>query len=138
MLMEEKRIREIEKKTEVFSFGRLQDLANLYKLLKREDVSLKELENYLKAVVKRQKRTAATMEKLFRKRKKEWNRRTRRCPTCMSPLLLRPITVPKGKGNVEGYTCLWYCSNETCLFEEYTKDNFIELYTKVIRGREVG
>jgi len=53
----------------------------------------------------------------------------------MMPLGLRPITTPKGKANREGYTCHWYCTEETCDFEEYMKEDFRKIYKKIMGGR---
>lgn len=133
--MKDERIIEIARKTQVFNFSMLQDLVTLSELLERQGISFKELRSYFKARQKYYEKIKASQIKTLKQKEKEWNRKTRRCPNCTKPLLLRPITVPEGKRNKKGYTSHWYCGNNDCLFEEYTKDDYKELYTKVMERR---
>lgn len=133
--MEEKQIEEIAKKLAVFDFGRLQELLTLFGVLEREELTLKDVRKFVEAVKELQKTREAAFNKFNKEREKLWNKGTRRCPDCMKPLALRSITTPKGKANREGYTCHWFCLDEKCNFEEYTKENFQKIYKKIMGGR---
>lgn len=49
----------------------------------------------------------------------------RKCPRCKSLLGIRGIQVKKGKANVHGYKSHWFCLNEKCLWEEYSKKDLV-------------
>jgi hypothetical protein len=133
--MIEERIKEIRLKLAVFDFGRLQELLTLFSVLEREELTLEDVREFIEAVKELQKAREATFNKFNKDRERLWNKGTRRCPTCAKPLMLRPINTPKGKANREGYTCHWFCLDEKCNFEEYTKEDFQEVYKKIMGGR---
>jgi len=133
--MKEKRVEEIRQKLSVFSFPRLQELLTLFNLLEREKISLEDVREFITSFQELQETRRVTFDRIGKEREKKWNKGTRRCPTCMRPLALRPINVPKGKANREGYTCHWFCLDEKCSFEEYTKEDFQEIYKKIMEGR---
>jgi len=132
--MKEKRIKEIREKLAVFSFPRLQELLTLSSLLEKESIPLEEVREFISSYLELQETRRVVFEKINKEKERKWNKNTRRCPLCKMPLSFRPITVPKGKGNVNGYTCLWYCQEENCNFEEYTYEDFKEVYTKIMGG----
>lgn len=128
----------MDKKTEaklaVFGFGGLQNLVTLFDLLEKENISIGDVRNYVVSTVRRTEEKEATFQRMRKKQEERWTKGTRRCPTCMRPLALRAINIPKGKANREGHTCHWFCIEETCNFEEYTKEDFREIYTKIMGG----
>ena len=123
---------EIQTKLQVFSFAKLQGLVTLFKLLKREKISLRDVENYIKNIQESWEKDRKIRVKDFKEKEKRWNKGTRKCPVCRKPLAARPITIPEGRGNLEGYTCHWYCNSENCNFEEYTHEDFKETYQKIM------
>ena len=133
--MKRERVIEIKKKTEVFGFGKLQDLVTLWNLLEERGVSFEELQEYLKLRRKEQRNTVSLGREAYEKTLKRWSERTRKCPNCKKPLMARGISTPKGKANREGYTCHWCCEEENCVFEEYTHEDFKEVYQKIMGGR---
>jgi len=133
--MKEKKIEEIGRKLSVFSFGRLQELVTLFGVLEREGISFEDVKEFVASSLELYEVKQARFERMARERKNLWDKRTRKCPSCKKPLALRPITTPRGRGNVEGYTCLWYCLEEDCTFEEYSKEDFQKTYMKVMGGR---
>ena len=137
-MMNQEKIAEIGRKLTVFNFAKLQDLVTLSILLEREEISLEQLKEYLATVREFNAKAVKEREKIFKEREERWLAGTRRCPTCMKPLALRAINILKGKGNREGYTCHWFCQDDNCNFEEYTHENFQEVYKKIMGGRENG
>lgn len=123
---------EVEKKLAVFGLRGLQDFITLFDILEREGISIKDVRNFMLFVKEGQERRKADIVKITEKRMERWNKNTRRCPTCMMPLMARPINIPTGKGNREGYTSHWYCQEESCNFEEYSYENFREIYSKIM------
>lgn len=128
-------VSDIEHKLRVFGFSLLQDLVSLVGVLEREEISLEDVKQYIRDRQTQLKEVKLSIQKANEKARERWEKNTRGCPTCMKPLALRPISIPKGKGNREGYTCHWFCTEETCNFEEYTHKNFQEIYKKIMGGR---
>jgi len=135
MSMREERAQKIREKLTVFGQGKLQDLITLYDFLQGSDITLEDVRDYLEYTKEFLRQLNLKQIKIHKERQEKWNRNTRRCPQCMMPLGLRPITTPKGKANREGYTCHWYCTEETCDFEEYMKEDFRKIYKKIMGGR---
>lgn len=130
--MKEEKMERISRKLAVFDFKRLQELVTLFKVLEREELSLEDVKDYIKNFYEMRKIQRAKYDALAEARQKLWDKNAPRCSLCDKPLLARRITVPEGKANVKGYTCLWFCQEEKCTFEEYTKENFQEVYKKIM------
>ena len=135
MKMSRKEAEEIATKLSVFGFGKLQSLITLNNMLEREGISLEAVKAYIKWTQDTRDAYEEKMKKVVEKNTEMWNKNTRKCPLCKKPLLLRAVRIPRGKGNVKGYTCHWFCSSEECLFEEYSKEDFKELYKKIMSRR---
>lgn len=135
MSLSEFRFKAIEQILEVFSFAQIQTTASLINSLKREEIGFKEFGDFIdrKKILK----NVQSKEAMYLRRQKEtqWNKNTRRCPTCMMPLLARGIRIPKGKENIKGYTCHWYCQEENCTFEEYSYEDYQKIYIEIMGGR---
>ena len=133
--MEEKRVKEIERKLQVFSLDGLQNLITLFDVLQREGISVEDVKGFIEFRIKAREFKEVAFRKRAELMKEVWNKNTRRCPTCMKPLVARSINTPKGKANREGYTCQWYCQEDSCGFEEYTHESYQEIYKKIMGGR---
>lgn len=125
----------INRKLSVFGFDGLQNLITLFDILQRENISIKEIRKFVKSSISVRETSIAKRIKEMDRVTKLWNKNTRHCPTCMKPLMVRSVTIPKGKGNLKGYTCHWFCQQEDCNFEEYTYEDFKEVYTRIMGGR---
>ena len=132
--MKREMLEEVRRKLAVFDFGRLQELLTLSDLLEREGLSFEIVRDFISSSIKAQQIFHERLEKMARERQERWDKGTRRCPTCNAPLVARAITLEKGKENVKGYTCHWFCKEESCSFEEYTYENFKEVYEKIMGG----
>lgn len=134
MKMTKERFEEIEDIVQVFNPRYLHSLLILFELLEAKKIEVREVRYFVQA--KRELEKEIEKKGLaFRKAEMEkWNKDARKCPICMRPLALKKITIPKGKGNINGYTCLWYCQEESCVFEEYITENFQEVYKKIMGG----
>jgi len=134
MLMTREEIIEIQRKLAVFDFGRLQELLTLFDVLEREGLELEDVKDFIASSIAAQVAFQERLEKVGKKRTEMWNKNTRKCPTCDAPLVARSITTKKGKQNVKGYTCHWFCQEENCNFEEYTYEDFKEIYQEIMQG----
>lgn len=132
--MTRRELEKIQLKLAVFSFDRLQELVTLFDVLEREGLDLKKVKDFIASSIKAREDFQDKLNKVAKERNELWNKNTRRCPTCMMPLVARGITIPKGKKNLKGYTCHWFCQQEDCLFEEYTHEDFKETYSKIMGG----
>ena len=127
--------RELDRKLQVFGFDGLQNLITLFNILEREGISIEEVKEFVASSERAIEVDRDRMKKKTLAMRKLWEENTRRCPTCMKPLRVRGITIPKGKGNLKGYTCHWFCQEESCPFEEYTHEDFKKVYEKIMGGR---
>ena len=125
----------VKEKLKVFGFGQLQNLVTLFSILRREEISIEDVEEYVLHVKMAEKAYTEEFTKRAKETERIWNKNTRRCPDCTKPLMLRAIKIPRGKENVKGYTCHWFCQGEDCTFEEYAYEDFQELYKKIMGGR---
>lgn len=124
----------LERKLSIFSFGRLQDLVTLYDHLEKDDMTVENVREFIEYTKEAMEKATKERDKMLKERTEKWNKKTHKCPDCREPLMLRPITIAKGKGNREGYTCHWYCREENCNFEEYSHEDFKETYSKIMGG----
>jgi len=133
-MLNKEELEEINRKLTVFSFGRLQELVTLFEVLDREGISLEKLKSFIKSSLERQKFQEAEYRAAFEYGERQWIKNAPKCPICKSSLRLYKIREPEGKGNLHGFTCLWYCPDEECGHEEYTKEDFEEIYKKIMEG----
>ncbi len=134
MELSKERYEKIEQELRVFSFSHVQALLTLMGLLKSRGIVVKEVEVYLEMKRKFEETKEQKQREYENYMREIWNKNTRKCPVCMKPLMVRPISIPKGKGNIKGYTCHWFCQEESCNFEEYTYEDFQETYRKIMGG----
>ena len=127
--MKEEKLRKLQ----VFGFDGLQNLVTLFKVLEKEGISIDEVTDYVKYTVETNRKRNEQFEKRAREMQVVWNKNSRRCPTCAKPLMARGITTKKGKQNLKGYTCHWFCQEEACNFEEYTHEDFKKVYQKIMQ-----
>ena len=130
--MKKEKIERVSRKLAVFDFKRLQELVTLFKVLEREKLSLEDVKDYIKNFYEMRKIQRAKYDALAEARQKLWDKNARKCPNCEKPLMARRVGIPKGKANIKGYTCHWFCPSEKCTFEEYTKEDFKEVYKKIM------
>lgn len=129
-----KKYEEIAVKLSVFSFGKLQSLVTLDKLLKKEGITLADVKGFVEYTKKSYEQAEKARIKAVEMMTKRWNKNAPKCPVCNSPLGLKKIKEKKGKGNVKGYTCLWFCKEEECLYEKYSYEDFQKAYKKIMGG----
>ena len=122
------------KKLQVFGFDGLQNLVTLLRILEREQISLDEVISYVEFTVEINRKRTEDYTKRSKQMQLTWQKNTRKCLECKSPLNAKPITIPKGKGNINGYSCHWFCSSEECTYEKYTHENYSEIYKKIMGG----
>lgn len=92
-----------------WSFGRLNDAVKIGRLLLTHNISLNELEKYVKD---------SQGQKTAPESKPKTIHFERFCPSCGSPLSIHTIKTPQGKANVYGYRSRWACF--ACGWEEYS------------------
>ena len=131
-MLNKEELEEIGRKLTVFNFGKLQELVTLFNVLEREEISFEKLKSFIKTSLENQSFQEAEYRAAFEYRERQWSKNAPKCPVCKVSLGLYRIREPEGKGNVYGYTCLWYCPDEECGYEEYLKEDFQEVYKKVM------
>ena len=123
----------------VFRRETLENFFTLSTVLKNENVSPKELKEYLDwktklAVRAKAELTRSDARKIEEARKlaAEWKKKAKKCPRCGESLSLTRVTTPRGPSNKEGWRSLWFCQTENCLFEEYSREFTDKIYTEIM------
>lgn len=134
MEVSDERYREIDQALQVFSFRQVQALLTLTDLLTIQDITVGEVKDFVET-----KRIFEEYSEEIRRRRNEkvqamWEKHARRCPVCSTALMLRAITIPKGKGNVKGYTSQWFCQAEGCPFEDYGYEDVNKIQSEIMEG----
>jgi len=123
----------IETKLSVFGFGGLQNLVTLFNILERENISINDVRQFIAFALKRREENEIGFQKMIAKRDKEMRKLAGNCPKCKTPLRIRTIHSPKGKANVYGYRSHYFCGNEECDYEKYSKEPVKILVKKMVR-----
>jgi len=137
---------ELDRLLAVFRRGTLEDFFTIHTVLEREGVSVEQLKGYLNwkaeevnksafAIKSANDKVIAEAKEKAKERAAEWDRLVRKCPLCNSPLRLSRISEPEGPANKEGWRSLWFCGNDGCLFEEYSKEFTDKLHAEVMEGK---
>jgi len=134
MELSDKRYLEIDQALMVFSFRQIQALITLANLLNVQGIKIEEVEEFIKAKRKIEE-TNEQQSRDFEVRQKEaWDKHAPHCPVCSKVLLLRQIRIPKGKGNIKGYTSLWFCEGDGCNYEKYGYEDVEIIYKEITEG----
>ena len=102
----------IEKALAAFSFGRIQDFMTMHGVMRRNNISMADLEGYING---EKARRGGEMEAFSRLREK-----MPACPECGEKLVVRSINLPKGPRNRNGWKSLWCCIGGDCVYEDYS------------------
>jgi len=101
----------IEKKLAAFSFGQIQDFMTLHNVMHKNNISMADLEGYINGEKARLSKELEAFSPPMEKMPK--------CPKCGNKLAIRPINLPKGPRNRQGWKSLWHCPAGDCVYERY-------------------
>ncbi len=127
----------MEEILQAFRWARLDEAVGIYNLLLTHNLTMNDLELYLKEGNKRIREEKAKHKVRMEERRKLWEDIAPFCPEC-GGFLNRPkfICKKKGPANREGWTCLWYCENGDCIYEKYTYEDAGEEMKRLTEGRK--
>jgi len=111
----------VERVFDIYSFSLLEEVTTILKLLGRYNISTGE---FIQEVERKKLEKAENIRKNEEEKQARLSKLKRllpSCPLCDNTLILRPIFVPQGKRNIYGYRSHFYCSNENCLYEKYSR-----------------
>lgn len=117
----------------VFDEKALRNTVSVWKCLTRHGFAMLDLVLYFEREEKRNKESVIEHEEMLERGRKTWEAVAPLCPTCGGPL--NPphhICEKKGTGNKKGWTCLWWCSKDDCMYSKYTHENASEEYNKLM------
>lgn len=121
--MEEARLQIVGKALSAFSWGKLQEFANVLRVMKNNDYDPFEVIAYVDHMVQQQVDAGRRIEELMKYMPK--------CPECGHALYWRPLDPKK---NVHGYRMHWFCRHGDCIYERYSvKEPQVELDENVIK-----
>jgi len=112
-----------------FSFKQIQLGRDVWQTAEVGGVSLEELKDYIQTKIDKDIAGRQEMLEMAAKQKEEVEKLLPRCPECGSAFYVRSITIPEGPGNLYGYKSHWFCSS--CIYEEYSVDEFPELTERI-------
>jgi len=121
-----------------FPFGLLVDVVNILQLLPYKKITTEE---FIHAI---NNQKADNIAGQLRQEQKQAQRRDclqrimPSCPLCSNMLILKPIRTRQGKANINGYKSHFYCSNDDCLYERYSRVSAEYQYKKLLKKRKEG
>ena len=120
-----------------FTFGTIQDALTVCKVLSSSGYSFNDLKNYVSNKIEDRENSARKIRADAYALRDAWREGAPECPVCRSPLMPpQHICKDKGPENLFGWTCLWYCDAEGCIYEKYTHETAIDEYKNVIERRQ--
>ena len=117
-------IQELKDKLLVFGWRLLYDLHPLVMFLVDNEVSLEDYTNAANEMFNEVKENYDNLYEDLLSR-----HLTKVCPKCKAALLIYPISLPKGRGNIHGYKHVFSCAN--CTYEEYGMESVRQLLVKL-------
>jgi len=105
-----------ESKLKVFSYGLLQDMVTLWKLMDRENITREEVETFV-ASVNKNAQLSLKLKNVTKEQAEKITALQQKCPECGSKLNLIPITAENETGN----RSVWRCSKCKGCSKKYTK-----------------
>ena len=109
---------------EVYSVSFLQDFLTLSGEMKKYGLTPESIKVHIEEMINEENRYEEKIILGQGERQKEWLAKAPKCPVCSNILRLRPIKLPQGPKNRNGYKSLWYCIYGDCTYEEYTYQPF--------------
>jgi hypothetical protein len=116
-----------------FELGKLQDFYTFAYILIENNIDIKdyiEFVTVVKDIVKDDIISAEIAQ--FEEQKeieKEIEKKLPKCPKCQSYMDVTKINIPQGKRNIKGWKTYFSCSNDKCLYEKFSKDEFDQKLT---------
>ena len=131
-------MRMLEKILQVFSYNQLKTFQVLSHVTSEAGFSQDDVLAYIVQVETKQIEAIQAQEEGRKNAHAVWDKIAPRCPLCDSALLLRAITIRQGKANINGYKSHFYCSNDDCLYEQYSRVSAEYQYKKLLKKRKEG
>lgn len=147
-MISDKRVREIDKVTQGFGFGLVQDAVTLLDLASHHSITVEELRKYVyfkkdQSVRELEREESESLGRQKRENKL-WESVAPKCPDC-GDILVRPKKLC-GKNiptNQRGYSCHWFCikgwdkdePDDICGWEKYTKEKAVEVTRDLMEGK---
>lgn len=147
-MINDKRAKEVDKITQGFGFGLIQDTITVIDFISHHNITISELREYVYFRKDQSAREVEREEAEFLSRQarenKLWESVAPQCPEC-GDILVRPAKLC-GKSvatNQEGYSCHWFCArgwekdepDNLCGWERYTHENAAEVTRGLMEGR---
>jgi len=112
----------------IFEPNVLYDFYTFARVLNDNDINIKDFIEFVQIVKDIQKESIIIKENLekdyFDKIYKDYEKRLPKCPKCNSIMEYKSINIPQGKQNLKGWKSYFLCTNEKCLYEEFSKKQF--------------
>lgn len=108
-------------KLEAFSFGRLQDAANIITFLDRHNIKPAEFVEAVRAKKEEKERRIKETEVRIERAERQRKQQAPKCPDCGAALRIREIRAKHQKQNRLGWRSHWFCP--ACAWEQYSKND---------------
>lgn len=130
------RLKELEDK---YGLGQMQDFVSFYNIIMECSISIIQVDQYIKKKKKEFEQIVADERKKIEKKNikeiEDWENVAPKCPECGSTLMYpTKLSGEEAPNNLNGWSCYWGCSNEDCLWEEYSYENVQALIDGFLKG----
>lgn len=119
--MERQRIEYIRDKTQAYTLAKLQEFNSMILHLAEQRISAKEFHEFIKT-------EKTNLLEGRTPQQEHWMRIAPACPKCGARFDLVAVIIKKGPANKKGYKSRWICSNNKCVYEEYSTRPYIDLF----------
>ncbi len=131
MILTDKEFEVLEKLTEGFGFGKLQDIITLKKHLEKHEYTIDDVECYVQwkkdAILKAQEEQMKKHKEKVKPSKDALTKVLPKCPQCNALLEIIPVRVKEGRQNVHGYKSVLRCFNGDCVYEKYGREPALDI-----------
>lgn len=110
----------LEKILQAFSYEQLKTFQVLSHVASEAGYSTDDVLTYITQLEAKQIQAIEAQEEGRRNAFAAWAKIAPKCPLCGNVLTLRSINIKQGKANINGYRSHFYCSSDTCFYEQYS------------------
>lgn len=114
-----------------FSFGILQDINTLLRLLEKNKISSSDFTKYIRDIKKENFKVAEDSRQKMIEAEKEWITVVPKCPNCNNILSLMPVNTVAANQTGDDHKSLWYCTK--CDYERYNNETVKFIYRSLIK-----
>ena len=107
-----------------FDLGKMQDFYTFAYIIIENNIDLKDYIEFVTVVKDILKDNIISEETVKFEEQIEIEKNLPKCPKCQNYMSITKINIPQGKGNIKGWKTHFICSNNECMYEYFSKDEY--------------